>query len=72
MSKNKNGGCSVGTGVNKFITSRKVYCKSVACVISIIINALAVSCTPKQIDLQAFFVITAALLCQCAIINKWM
>ena len=34
---------------------------SAACVISIIIDALAVSCTPKQIDLQAFFVTTAAL-----------
>ena len=40
---------------------------SAACVISIIINAPAVSCTPKQIDLQAFFVTTAALLCQCVI-----
>ena len=29
---------------------------SAACVISIIIDAPAVSCTPKQIDLQAFFV----------------
>ena len=72
MSKNKNGGYSVGTGVNKFITSCKVHCKSAACVISIIINVLAVSCTPKQIDLQAFFVTTAALLCQSAIVNKQM
>ena len=29
----------------------------------------AVSCTPKQIDLQAFFA-TAALLCQCVIIKQ--
>ena len=35
---------------------------SATCVI--IIDAPAVSCTPKQIDLQAFFVTTAALLCQ--------
>ena len=28
------------------------------------------SCTPKQIDLQAFFVATAALLCQYVIIIK--
>ena len=62
----------MGIGVNKFITSHKVYCKSAACVTDIIITALAVSCTPKQIDLQVFFVITAALLCQCAIVNKWM
>ena len=33
----------------KLITSLK---KSIACVISIIINVPAVSCTPKQIDLQ--------------------
>ena len=49
----------------KFITSA-------ACVISIIIDAPAVSCTPKQIDLQAFFVTTAALLCQHVIVNKRM
>ena len=42
------------------------------CVISIIIDALAVSCTPKQIDLQAFFVTTAALLCQRVVVNKWI
>ena len=30
----------------------------------------AVSCISKQIDLQAFFVITAALLCQRVIVNK--
>ena len=45
---------------------------SAACVISIIIDAHAVSCTPKQIDLQAFFVTTAALLCQHVVVNKWM
>ena len=28
------------------------------------------SCTPKQIDLQAFFVTTATLLCQRVIVNK--
>ena len=46
--------------------SRKVYC------ISIIIDAPAVSCTPKQIDLQAIFVTTAALLCQHVVVNKQM
>ena len=30
---------------------------SATCVISIIINAPAVSCTPKQIDLQAFLLL---------------
>ena len=45
---------------------------SAACVISIIIDAPAVSCTPKQIDLQPPFVITAALLCQRIIVNKRM
>ena len=30
----------------------------------------AVSYTPKQIDLQAFFVTTAALLCQYVVVNK--
>ena len=34
-------------------------------VISIIIDAPAASCTPLQMDLQAYFVTTAALLCQC-------
>ena len=29
-----------------------------------------VSCTPKQMDLQAFYVTTAALLCQRVIVNK--
>ena len=43
-----------------------------ACVISKIINAPAVSCTPKQIDLQQFFVTTAALLCQRVVVNKQM
>ena len=43
---------------------------SAACVISIIIDAPAVSCTPKQIDLQAFFVTAAALLCQRVVVNK--
>ena len=43
---------------------------SAACVISIIIDAPAVSYTPKQIDLQAFFVTTAALLCQRVVVNK--
>ena len=41
-----------------------------ACVIKIIIDAPAVSCTAKQIDLQAFFVTTVALLCQRVIVNK--
>ena len=45
---------------------------SAACVISIIIDVPAVSCTPKQIDLQVFFVTTAALLCQRVIVNKRM
>ena len=45
---------------------------SAACVISNIIDVPAVSCTPKQKDLQALFVTTAALLCQRAIVNKWM
>ena len=40
---------------------------SAACV-----DAPAVSCTPKQIDLQAFFVTTAALLCQRVIVTKRM
>ena len=44
---------------------------SAACVIRIIINAPAMSCTPKQIDLHAF-VTTAALLCQRVIVNKQM
>ena len=63
--------------------SRKVYVtqsllchsKLAACVISIIINVPALlcqSCTPKQIDLQSFFITTAALLCQRVIVNKWM
>ena len=43
---------------------------SAACVISIIIDATAVSCTQTQIDLQALFVTTAALLCQRVVINK--
>ena len=43
---------------------------SAACVISIIIDPTAMSCTPKQIDLQAFFVTTAALSCQCVTVNK--
>ena len=30
----------------------------------------AVSCIPKQIDLQAFFVTTAALLCQCVLLTS--
>ena len=45
---------------------------SATCVISIIIDVPAVSCTPKQIDLQAFFVTTAALLCQRVVVNKRM
>ena len=45
---------------------------SAACVISIIIDVPAVSCIPKQIDLQAFFVTTAALLCQRVNVNKGM
>ena len=36
----------------------------------LIIDAPAVSCTPKQIDLQTFFVTTAALLCQRVVVNK--
>ena len=35
-------------------------------------DAPAVSCTPKQIDLQVFFVAIAALLCQHVIVNKQM
>ena len=31
----------------------------------------AVSCTPKQIDLQAFFITTAALLCQRVIVVQY-
>ena len=31
-----------------------------------------VICTPKQIDLQALFVTTAALLCQRVVVNKQM
>ena len=50
----------------------QVYYISCACVISIIVNAPAVSCTPKQIDLQAFFVTTAALLCQRVVVNNWI
>ena len=46
--------------------SRK-FIASAACVI---VDAPAVSCTPKQIDLQAFFVTTAALLCQHVVVNK--
>ena len=49
--------------------SRK-FIASATCVISIIIDAPAVSCTPKQIDLQVFFVTTAALLCQRVVVNK--
>ena len=49
--------------------SRK-FIASLTCVISIIINVPAVSCTPKQIDLQAFFVTTTVLLCQRVIVNK--
>ena len=30
------------------------------------------SCTPKQIDLTSVFATTATLLCQRAIVNKWM
>ena len=45
---------------------------SAACVISIIMDAPAEFCKPKQIDLQAFFVATAALLCQHVIVNKWI
>ena len=43
----------------KFITSA-------TCVISIIMDTPAVSCTPKQIDLQLFFVAKAASLCKSA------
>ena len=46
---------------------------SAACVINIIImDTPAVFCKPKQIDLQAFFAATAALLCQRVIVNKRM
>ena len=45
---------------------------SAACIISIIINVLAVPCTLKQIDLQAFSVTTAALLYQRVVVNKQM
>ena len=44
--------------------------KSAACVMNIIINVTAVSCTPKQIDLHALFITTAALLCQRVIVNN--
>ena len=37
-----------------------------------IIDVLCRSCLPKQIDLQAFFVTTDALLCQRVIVNKRM
>ena len=50
----------------KFIVPRKGYCVKfyyVSHLISIIIDAPAVSCTPKLIDLQTFVVTTAALLC---------
>ena len=47
-------------GVDKFITSQ--FIASAAYVISINIHAPAVSRTPKQIDLQAIFITTAALL----------
>ena len=39
---------------------------------TVIIDVPAVSCTPKQIDLQAYFVTTAALLCQFVVVNKQM
>ena len=45
---------------------------STAYVISIIMDAPAVFCKPKQIYLQVFFVTTAALLCQRVIVNKRM
>ena len=45
---------------------------SAACVISIIIDKPAVSCTPKEVYLQAVFVNTVALLCQLVIVNKPM
>ena len=43
---------------------------SAACVISIIMDVPAEFCKPKQIDLQAFFVATTALLRQRVIVNK--
>ena len=36
------------------------------------IDAPAVSCTFKQINLQVLFVVIAALLCQRVIVNKWV
>ena len=45
---------------------------SAACVISIIMDAPAVFCKPKQIDLKVLFAATAALLCQRVIVNKQM
>ena len=51
----------------KFIASAACV---ISIIISIIIDAPAVSCTPKQIDLQALFVTTAVLLYQCVIVNK--
>ena len=45
---------------------------SATCVISIIMDVPAVFCKPKQIDLQVFFVATAALLCEHVIVNKRM
>ena len=72
--------------MDKFITSQKVYCVSCLCnqhnksiclgvqataeASIIIINASAVSCTPKQIDLQAFFVTTAALSCHVLLLTS--
>ena len=54
-------------GPDKFIMALEVYLLrhakfivSATCVISIIIHAPVVSCTPKQIDLQVFFVTTVA------------
>ena len=51
---------------------QSLLCQPPVHVISIIIDAPAVSCTPKQIDLQAFFATTAAFLCQRVVVNKRM
>ena len=66
-------------GVNKLVGQVLInllchakFIASAACVISIIINAPAVSCTLNQIDLQEFFVTTAAFLCQRVVANKQM
>ena len=54
-----------------FLHVRRAILLSIACVISIIIvRLLCQNSIPKQIDLQAFFVTTAALLCQRVVVNR--